>query len=315
MKFDVEKREGIGASMCNYAYTEINTVSEFVNMISKLERKSLMPYNCDDYYFRGQSNAKWDLRPAIARGRENRVEITILNNERNLTESVKNQFPQIFSNDLNPVDLLAMLQHHGVPTRLLDITSNALVALYFACQDKVGDPCDGEVFVFRHQTDDMAIYPIGNAIADSYRFAHTTWSAVSTFYERMIQQPYALEQAVDYQHLHETPEAGAEWIFECCNKPLFVQTRCLTQRQKLQQAHFILFADEIKREEGGTLSFNKVILPLAKTHECIKQIFRIPFKSKEKILLDLSLLGISRATLFADSVDVVCEEITRNFSV
>ena len=44
-------------------------------------------------------------------------------------------------------DVLAKLQHYGFPTRLLDATSNPLVALYFACAGKNESEKDGAVYV------------------------------------------------------------------------------------------------------------------------------------------------------------------------
>lgn len=103
--------------------------STFISSITSMKETQ----GDDILLFRGQGCAK-PLLPKIARTRPEQDTTSL---ERKMLMELRRQgkrFGDIEkSSDL---DLLAIAQHHGMATRLLDWSSNPLVALWFACADQ-----------------------------------------------------------------------------------------------------------------------------------------------------------------------------------
>ena len=144
----------------------INDVADFVKIISDINEKLISEYGRKEILlFRGQSDEKNILLPSIGRTSEEFIGSTFIKEEMNM----KYKLPELFGSSMQPIDLLALLQHHGIPTRLLDISENALVSLYFACNNDIYNDTDGEVLVFQYKKHEVVNFPMVNAIAESYR--------------------------------------------------------------------------------------------------------------------------------------------------
>lgn len=289
---------------------EITNLYTFVEQISLLEDKfetasKIFPV---EFLFRGHSNVNYLLLPDIARGRKTSCDVTIFNGERNLIEMAKCKFPDIFRDNMKPLELLALLQHYGIPTRLLDVSENALASLYFACRSK--PEYDGEVFVFLNKNNHVDNAPIISAIADTCILTRGAPYSLENFYIAALNQPYFTEQRHIFEICKDSID-GAKWIEDCCSKPLFVYAPVHTLRQQLQHGRYILFPNKIIDNYLGQKekAFETIIEPMSKEHECIVKRYIIKKEGKKKILRDLELFGISESTLFCDSIDKVCSGI------
>ena len=88
-------------------------------------------------YFRGQANEKWGLRPSIGRlcipyGGRKLANYTS-DDEKNLLHRFRRHTYSHLNRPLNEWEAFFLARHHSLPVRLLDWSSNPLVALYNAC--------------------------------------------------------------------------------------------------------------------------------------------------------------------------------------
>ena len=290
-----------------------HTITSLSGFIKKLELFSESKpddwrHSRFDFLFRGQSNSAYELLPTIARGGTKDQWDSLLNYEEDLIAAAKHRFPDLFRDSLSPIDTLALMQHYGVPTRLLDVSENPLAALYFACTGNKG--ADGEVIVFAFHGANAVSYPISEALADSCNLVRGNETKLYDFYDRMMEQPYFRYQRLWLKEEIKDPMSKDAWIRDCCNQIIHVQASFNSQRQNAQLGRFILFANHIDMSSAdGSYVFQNRILPIDKNSEGVFARITIPAHSKQKIINSLRAVGITAGSLFPDDLDKVCHSV------
>lgn len=113
----------------------------------------------EEWIFRGHEDSRFSLKPSVARIEP--YEGTIPSNEEKMLSEFKKRY---LSSPTNPWDLLALTQHHGLPTRLLDWTKNPLVAMFFAVE-RPSEYKTSTVWAYRYTdvaTQDLNPFEINN---------------------------------------------------------------------------------------------------------------------------------------------------------
>ncbi len=115
----------------------IKSIKEYLDWIESVGKGECITKSLtSNFFYRGQANKQWGIIPNIFRGNN-------IHNEQRLLFSANNYLSNNLSDCKDELEKMILLQHYGLKTRLLDVTKNPLVALYFACQN---NEIDGTVY-------------------------------------------------------------------------------------------------------------------------------------------------------------------------
>ncbi|WP_432202002.1 FRG domain-containing protein [Erythrobacter sp. W53] len=270
----------------------VENIADTLEAINRLTDSS-DTFNC----FRGHGSVTWLPFPSIFR-----QSTRVTNSESLMVRDLVSRYPDQFINDASMFDRLVRMQHFGLPTRLLDVTSNPLVGLYFAAADCADE--DGSLVIFRissarkkyYDSDSVScVCNLANLkLFEKESIETTTATTISAFMR--INAAQRLYQFIREEKPHFRPELQKNDLF----RQFYVVAKQNNPRIIAQNGAFLAFG--LRHDDAS--SFRDEISSFS---------LRIPASHKKAILRELSSIGINAGTLFPE-IDRAASQIVASYS-
>ena len=268
------------------AFATIKSLTGFIDMVGEQT-----PAGSRFLVFRGQRNIAWPANPGIIREPKK-----LLSHERELVRELVSVHPQEFKDDTGMFDRLVRMQHFGLPTRLLDVTINPLVALYFATEPfgSRKNFADGVVNLYEVPLERRKYYDsdavsclsnLANLSDDEKEHICKSRGELSDVFNEIE----AIDRLIQFVR-SEKPYFRARIIADDLFIPYFVVPKMNNRRIIAQSGAFIIFGLEHDVEAKGSSVKNPIL----------RNGIIIPQDAKSQIRRDLDALGINESTMFPE---------------
>jgi hypothetical protein len=230
------------------------------------------------FWYRGLSDCGFELIPGVGRKQHYAGQwLTLsLDQEKSLLHRFRRRAYPYVERAMTAGEAIFLARHHGLPTRLLDWTANALFALYFACREDQGKA--GRVWAMHRRTgtedQDLDAFKLAQCQDEAELFDYLSAGTPDPCY----------------------PSDAIRIIYPFYNSP----------RLLAQDGAFTIHSNPWKSIE----SYERECDPFKEENLDIERLYRwrVPAEKKANIVKELSSLGVTSRSLFPD-LDGVAESL------
>ncbi len=204
-------------------------------------------------------------------------------------------FPDEFREQKTTVEKLIFMRHYGFPTRIMDISKNPLIALFFACFPNTCEESlqkDGIIYVYKvpekenKYCDSDAVSIIANLCKRPISFS------IKDIYH-LDREEFNKEQEIQYL-IHEIGEEKPYFhpVVECkdINSVVCLRPRMNNPRIIRQDGYFFLFGIHYEKKECAKINPDWID----------DRSIIIPHDAKKRILKELNQLNINESFVYPD---------------